>query len=355
MWGHTLSGMRLKSILPALAVALLLCGCSGGADKDPDGQTPSAPKTSGATAYPLKYTNCGTDVTVERSPQRAVSLNQSATELMLRLGLGDRLAGTAYQTNPIPADLAAAYKRVPLLSDGIVKHETLLNTQPDFVYSSYASFFKEENAGTRQELQDLGVPTYLTEFDCTYHESVKGGADFDMLFDEVGQISRIFDVQRAGDDLVAQQRKVIDESVAKAKRITGTPKLVWFYSTAASKATPSVAGPGGLPQTVTQMVGAKNLFDDGDTKWPEVSWDEVADRNPDVIILGDLTRGYPGDTAKEKIDFLKNDPLTKQMDAVKHNRFITISGPEMDPGLDSVQAVKHVSEGLLKIQDEEGR
>ncbi|WP_200847024.1 hypothetical protein [Microbacterium sp. 18062] len=32
------------------------------------------------------------------------------------------------------------------------------------------------------------MPTYLTEFDCTYHEAVEGGATFAMLFDEIEAI-----------------------------------------------------------------------------------------------------------------------------------------------------------------------
>lgn len=57
---------------------------------------------------------------------------------------------------------------------------------------------------------------------------------------------------------------------------------MWFYSAAAaaaaaaaSSSTPWVAGPGGLPQTLTEMLRAENVLADASTKWPEVSWDEV--------------------------------------------------------------------------------
>lgn len=268
---------------------------------------------------------------------------------MIRLGLTDHLVGTAYETDPIPEDISAEYDAVPLLTDGLLTHEGLLETQPDFAYSSFASFLTAENAGERDELHDLGIPTYLTEFDCAYHEAVEGGATFDMFFDEIADIAEIFDVPAAGEELVEEQRATLEDGLTTAEKISGTPTLAWFYSTASSEATPSVAGPGGLPQTITEMIGAENLFEDASTKWPEVSWDEFAERDPDVIVLADLSRGYPGDTAEEKIDFLREDPLTSEMEAVQQERFIVVPGQHMDPSVHSVEAVPAVAEGLVDM------
>lgn len=339
--------MRLRIIIISVTAAATLAVSGCGASSAPASNDAAATDASGA--FPLTIENCGADVTIERSPQRAVSLNQSATEIMIALGLEGRMAGTSYETDPVGEDIADAYAEIPLLTDGLLKHETLLEAEPDFVYSSFASFLTAENAGERAELHDLGVPTYLSEFDCTYHAAIEGGASFDMLFEEIETIAQIFDVPDAGEDVVAAQRAVVDEGLEIAEQIEGTPTLVWFYSTAASASTPSVAGPGGLPQTVTEMLGAENAFSDAATKWPEVSWDQVALRDPDVIVLADLTRGYPGDTAEEKIDFLKNDPLTSTMDAVAEDRFIVVPGQYMDPSIHSVQALPTVAQGLVDV------
>lgn len=341
--------MRLRIIIIS-AIAAATLGLAGCGTASAPAANDAAAAAGGSDAFPLTIENCDTDVTIERSPQRAVSLNQSATEIMIALGLEGRMAGTSYETDPIGDDIADAYAEIPLLTDGLLKHETLLEAEPDFVYSSFASFLTAENAGERAELHDLGVPTYLSEFDCTYHVAVEGGATFDMLFDEIETIAQILDVPEAGEEVVAAQQAVVDEGLEIAEQIEGTPKLVWFYSTAASASTPSVAGPGGLPQTVTEMLGAENAFSDAATKWPEVSWDEVALRDPDVIVLADLTRGYPGDTAEEKIDFLKSDPLTSTIDAVVNDRFIVVPGQYMDPSIHSVQALPTVAQGLVDLE-----
>ncbi|GAA3651449.1 ABC transporter substrate-binding protein [Microbacterium marinilacus] len=320
-----------------------MAGCAPAADAHGD-------TAATASGYPLEYDNCGETVEVPQAPQRVVSLNQSATELLIRLGAADRIAGTAYQTDPVPDDIRSEYEAIPLLSDGILTHEGLLEAQPDFVYSSYASFLTADNAGERSELHELGVPTYLTEFDCTYHASV-ADASFELLNDEIRDIARILDVVPAGDELVAQQEQTVQDGLEIAEAIDGEPSVVWFYSTAASAATPSVAGPGGLPQHVSELLGVRNLFDDATNKWPEVSWDEVAARQPDYIVLADLTRGYPGDTVEEKVDFLTSDPLMSQLEAVREERFIVVPGQYMDPSINSVKAVPAVAQGIVDLQE----
>ena len=340
----------MNSVVVGALLSAGLAGCSASAASTSDPSSAGGGTGGGdASGFPLTIDNCGTDVEIERPPQRAVSLNQSATEILIALGVEDRVVGTAYQNQPVADDIADAYGRIPLLSDGILTHETLLEAQPDFVYSSFASFLTAENAGERAELHELGIPTYLTEFDCTYHEAVQGGATFEMLFDEISTIADVFGVPEAGERVVAEQQRTVDAGLELAEGIEGAPRLVWFYSTAASAATPSVAGPGGLPQTVTEMLGAENAFADAETKWPEVSWDEVAQRDPDVIVLADLTRGYPGDTAEEKIEFLTSDPLTRTMDAVVNERFIVVPGQYMDPSIHSVEAITAVAEGLVEL------
>ncbi|AQA06241.1 ABC transporter substrate-binding protein [Mycobacterium sp. MS1601] len=293
--------------------------------------------------------NCGSEVAVDRPPQRVVTLNQSAAEILIHLGLADRIVGTGYELDAVPTAIAGEYEALPMLSGHgqEIKHEALLAAQPDFVYSSFASFFTPEQSGTREELHALGIPTYLTEFDCNYHAAVPD-ADFDLLFAEYRNLATIFDVPSRGEQLADEQQAILDGGLETAAAIDGTPTVMWFYSTYGG--TPWAAGPGGLPQYISELVGVENIFDDASTKWPEVSWDEVAARNPDIMVLADLTRGEPGDTAQEKIDMLRSDPLTSQLDAVKNNRFIVLPGSYMDPSYGSVHAVPALAEGVLALQ-----
>lgn len=336
----------MKTIIVSIA-ALTAVGCTAGGDGAVAAQAVEG--AGAATAHPLTLDNCGQSVSYPAAPQRAVTLNQTAAEILVRLGVGDRVVGTGYEIEEISDDIESQYHAIPQLSarGQEIKHETLLAAQPDFVYSSFASFFTPEQSGTREELHRLGVRTYLTEFDCVFHESVSG-AGFELLFDEYRELAAIFGVPERGEQMVADQRAVVDRGIATADQIEGSPSVMWFYSTFGG--TPYAAGPGGMPQHVSDLIGVENIFDDASTKWPEVSWDEVAARNPDIIVIADLTRGEPGDTAEEKIELLKADPLTSRLPAVQNDRFVIIPGSYMDPGYSSAFAVPALAEGIVELQ-----
>lgn len=341
--------MKMKTITVTVAAltSLAVTGCTAGTAAD-TGKRATTTGTPAATAYPFTLKNCGTDVTYKAPPKKAVTLNQTAAEILIHLGVGDRIAGSGYEIEKTPDAIAEQYKKIPQLSapGQEIKHEKLLEAQPDFVYGSFASMFTAEQSGDRKQLHDLGVPTYLTEFDCSFHESV-AGADFNMLYEEYRRLGKIMGVPAAGERLATEQKAVVDKALGAVKKRDRPLKVMWFYST--YEGTPWAAGPGGLPQHISELVGVENIFADAKTKWAEVSWDEVAARNPDVIILADLTRGEPNDTAKEKTDLLKKDPLTSKLAAVKDDRFISIPGSHMDPGYGSASLVPALVDGLNRL------
>lgn len=331
----------VTALVTVTVLALAGCGSSGAGGQETTTGT-------GTTTYPFTIKNCGTDVTYKAAPKRVVTLNQTAAEILIHLGVGDRIVGTGYEINKVPDAIAEQYKKIPLLSaqGQEIKHEKLLEAQPDFVYGSFASMFTAEQSGDRKQLHDLDVPTYLTEFDCSEHASV-ANADFKMMYEEYRALARIMDVPAAGEKLATEQQAMVDKALKDVKKRDKPLKVMWFYSTYAG--TPWAAGPGGLPQHISDLVGIKNIFDDASTKWAEVSWDEVAARDPDVIILADLTRGEPNDTAKEKVELLKKDPLTSKLGAVTGDRFITLPGADMDPGYGSASVVPALVDGLNKL------
>ena len=46
-------------------------------------------------------------------------------------------------------------------------------------------------------------------------------------------------------------------------------------------------------------------------------WDQISQRDPDVLVLADLSRGLDGDSAQDKIKTLRADPVTAQLAAVR--------------------------------------
>lgn len=56
----------------------------------------SAVLVADALDYPMGITNCGVQSWIQEPPERALTMNQGTTEVMLALGLADRMVGTAY-------------------------------------------------------------------------------------------------------------------------------------------------------------------------------------------------------------------------------------------------------------------
>ncbi|WP_305787848.1 ABC transporter substrate-binding protein [Symbioplanes lichenis] len=274
-----------------------------------------------------------------------MGLEQNATEILLSLGLADRMVGTSYQTDPVLPELKSAYDSVPVLAELYPSREAVLAAGPDFVYSTFTSAYAGDAAGDRGALGERGIPAYLSRFACEEPADGAATVGFEGLFGEIEEVARIFGVADRGTDLVARQRARLRAAVEAAAG-SGERSVLWYYS---GTSTPYVAGAGGMPAAIGAALGVRNVYGDVRQAWPAGSWEQIAQRNPDVIVLADLTRGGDGDSAQSKLDFLRSNPVTSKLDAVKEGRFITVSGSSMDPSVRSVAAVEQVSAGLKEL------
>ena len=68
------------------------------------------------------------------------------------------------------------------------------------------------------------------------------------------------------------------------------------------------------------FAGGTNATADIEDTWTNVNWERLATANPDVIALVE----YPGQSYQEKIDALKSHPATKDLTAVKEERFVNL-------------------------------
>jgi iron complex transport system substrate-binding protein len=288
-------------------------------------------------------------VKVTSPPRRAVSLNQGTTEIMLSLGLADRMAGTATWTDPVMKGLEKANAGVPRLADDMPSFETVLDAEPDFVAASFASTLGPGGVATRERFAQLGVPAYLSPSDCAGKDNSGDGdgvrsepLTMDAVYTEVRDLARIFDVEERGEKLVAGLKARID-SATKGIDASGVTVMYWF----ANSTSPYLAGCCGAPGVMTRAVGAENVMDGTRQEWPQVGWETVADRDPDVLVLGDLTRrSQTAETAAKKIEFLESDPVTRNMTAVRKKRYVLLSGQAMNPTVRTVEGVEKLAAAL---------
>lgn len=126
------------------------------------------------TTYPLTIENCGQEVTFQKAPERAVALGQNSAEILLLLGLEDRMAATAFWPNSVLPELAAANDTVEVLTVEFPTLESVLAKQPDFVPAMLVTLMgPDSKVAKREDFEALGLPTYLSPSACTTEADAK--------------------------------------------------------------------------------------------------------------------------------------------------------------------------------------
>ncbi|GGZ46231.1 ABC transporter substrate-binding protein [Streptomyces bluensis] len=329
-----------RPAVPLAVAALTLTGCGSGSSAAP------------AARAAVTLTNCGHTVRVESPPKRAVSLNQGTTEIMLSLGLADRMAGTATWTDPVMKGLEKANRGVERIADNAPSFERVLDADPDFAAASFVSTLGQGGVATRDQFERLGVPTYVSPSDCAGKDNSGDGdgsrakpLTIDTVYGEVRDLAKVFGVERRGEKLIASLKKRMTTATSGIDASDVT-LLYWF----ANSESPYMAGCCGAPGIITRALGARNVFDDTHEEWPQINWETVADRDPDLLVIGDLTReSQTAESAEQKIAFLESHPVTRNMTAVRNKRYVLLSGQAMNPTVRTVEGVEQVAAGLREF------
>lgn len=89
--------------------------------------------------------------------------------------------------------------------------------------------------------------------------------------------------------------------------------------------------------------GGQNIFDDvTDKQWTTVSYEEILERDPDVLVIHD----YDSPSVDKKIEDIKNHPALSELEAVQEERFVTISLESVLPGSRMAYTVEKLAEGF---------
>lgn len=328
-----------KNIIPASLLTILillavLSACGGGKGPSAPPASPSSssatPSTSGEAHVDLE--NMGERLSFSEAPKRAVTLNQHATEVMLALGLESSMVGTAYLDDRILPEFEEKYDQIPVLSDKYPSKEVFLDASPDFAYAGWQSAFTEETLGSRADLAAQGVMTYVQE------SSNKPKPTLEDVYRDILNIGNIFRAQDRAEALVDGIRGQLEEIQAQIGSVD-QPLQVFVYDSGEDKA--FTAANTYLTSLINQ-VGGKNIFDDIDKGWTEVSWEEVVHRDPDVIVIVD----YGDETAEQKKERLLNMVSLGDVKAIRDARFIVLPLSAAAEGVRAPIALKTLAAGM---------
>jgi iron complex transport system substrate-binding protein len=327
---------RLALPLALTALALPLAGCTG-SDADAAPPEGASPGTAGFT-----LDNCGVDVTFDAPPERVVTIKSSTTEMLLALGLGDRIVGSAFLDGPVPDSLADAAARVPAvaepMADQVPGSEATLALEPDLVYAGWESNLTAEGAGDRDTLAQLGVATYVSPSACKEPGYQPDPLTFDDVFAEITEVGEVFGAADAAQAVVADQRATLGSVTPDDRGLSA----LWYSS---GDDIPYVGAGIGAPQMIMDAVGLTNVAEDVRDTWTSFAWEEAIAADPDVIVLVDAA----WNTAEAKVERLESNAATARMTAVREGRYLTVPFPASEAGVRNVDAVVDLAGQLADL------
>jgi iron complex transport system substrate-binding protein len=314
-----------------------------------------------AQTYPLTVENCGVKETFTHAPQRVVTVGQHETELMLALGLEKRISATSVWFGPLPDALAERGKGLKKLADNAPSFEAVTAQNPDLVLAQYHWHIGPQGeTGTREQFASLGIPTWVSPADCigkSVTDSSNGDGARSTPFSiaeiarEISELATIFDVQPQGEKLNEALKLRIQKAQARSQHARPL-KVVFWFSSSRLKGDPWVAGDYGAPGWISHTLGLKNIIDSHD-EWPAVTWEHIAQAQPDIIVIAEMSRRlYPADDVAVKKAFLNNDPVTRNLPAVKNGHIIVVPAMSLNPSLRNVDAVEAIGDKLATFQAE---
>ncbi|GFP74126.1 Vitamin B12-binding protein [Clostridium fungisolvens] len=254
------------------------------------------------------------EVSLDKVPQRVVTLSPGATETIFALKKESILVGRS-DYDDYPAEVSKIEKVGGLENPNI---EKITELKPDLVIAG-AHFSKE----VLKKLEDLGIKVAV----------LYGEDNFDGAYKNILDTAEVLGVKNDGQKIVDEMKKKVSEVEEKIKN---SKKVKLYYVVDFGKQDFTAGGDTFVGQLI-EKAGGDNIAKD--VKGWNYSFEKIVENNPDVIILSDKY------DAKKR--FIQADRY-KDLPAVKANKVFEIDdnmlvrqGPRQADGLEALAKILH--------------
>jgi len=284
--------------------------------------------------------SCDREVTFEAPPKAAVSNDVNLTEMMLVLGLRDRMVGytgiSGWKT--LDEKMRDGVAELPEISEKYPSKEVLIGADADFYFAGWNYGMRVGGEVTPETLAPFGIQVYELTESCI-HIGDKPKVSMDDMYNDLINLGRIFGVEDSAYDLVAAYKLELDR-ITSSIDAAREPLRVFVYDSGEDK--PFTAGRYAMPTALIEAAGGVNVLDDFDKSWARIDWETVVDKNPEMVVIVN----YGNVTAEQKREFMKNNPALAGIDAVKNDRFVILDYVEATPGPRNINAVKKLAKAF---------
>lgn len=287
----------------------------------------------------VSVNSCNRTVSFDSPPQRAISNDVNLTEMMLVLGLSDKMVGytgiSGWKT--LDEEMRLGVKQLPELSPKYPTKEVLVGADADFFFAGWNYGMKVGGEVTPETLKPFGINVYELTESCI-HIMSKKKASMDDMYNDLLNLGLIFQIENRAKKIVDAYRTDLNNFTQKLEPIAA--KKVFVYDS--GEDTPFTAGRYAMPTALIEAAGGINIMDDFQKSWGTVTWEEVIDRNPEIVVIVN----YGKVTAEQKRKFMMSNPAFANIDAVKNDRFVTLEYVEATPGPRNIKAIKKLAKAF---------
>lgn len=276
--------------------------------------------------------------TYEACPERIVSISQAATEILIALGVEDKIVGTAHRHSDVYEPYAEIYNAIPFMveGNGYPSKEVMLDYEPDLIVG-WGSLFEEDAMGSVVEWNEKGIHTYIM------NNTVPGlgNRQVSWILDDIEKLGQILDVEDRANALIAEIQSRLDAVAEKTSVIPEEQKptiatVQYMYENEyLGRASTD------LTTDIINLSGGVSLDEEGG----EQSLEVLIEKNPDIIMVIDLANS----PAEETIEAIKAQSSLENVTAVKNESFLVIEHAAFYCGcLRTIEAVEALADMMVE-------
>lgn len=324
-----------RSIATAFVLAIGLAACSGATAAPTEAPSPIPPTAVLATVAPptevppteqpmpaIQLTDgLGRAVELMQPASRIVTIVPSNTEILFAIGAGDQVVGrddfSDYPEEALEVTSIGS-------TFGELNVEAIVGLEPDLVL--VGAITPPEQI---ESLEAVGLTVY----------AVSNPADFEGLFEIIGNVAELTGRQSEAEALVAEMRQRYDSVI---ETVVGAEPVSVFYELDGSDPTaPWTTGTTTFQQMMFDLIAAENIAADIQG-WGQLSLEEIVVRDPEVIIFG------AGPFVPTTVESLSERSGWTGLSAVANGQvygvdtdLLDLPGPRLVEGLETMARILH--------------
>jgi iron complex transport system substrate-binding protein len=283
-------------------------------EKNTDGDAPGATLTT----YPLTVSNytmengvwAAKEQIFSQAPERVVANTQGAAELLIRLGLTDKMVGVAAVYGYVPEDIADEFSKIPVLTEGYVGKELTIGASPELVVGRGDLFQDAEwGVGTVDSLNELGVKTYV-------QGTSVAGASLNNLYQDITELGEIFNVQAKAAAYI-QQLKTREAALA-ARASAETTNYASIFDNGDGTVGIYNGNTDTFIESAVSLINMHNMLID---ETGTISLEQLVEINPDALVISKYAGGID---PEQTIAMLLANEQVQSINAIKNKKIFVI-------------------------------